>query len=89
MAIWQNVDNLYQMKKCVSAILFHCSNIPDPEKRQWYLRTDDSWCSDWNITKSPPSIKDEPEISKLFEGLCDTRLLTKCLHGKTQNANEG
>ena len=53
MAIRQNVDNLYQMKKCVSAILFHCLDIPDPEKRhKWCLRTDDSWCSYWNKTKS-------------------------------------
>ena len=72
--------------------MFHCSDIPDPEGRhKWCLRTEGSWCSYWNTSKEdknklnlPPNIKDEPEI----ESLMDRSLLSKCLHDKTQNANE-
>ena len=44
-AIRQNVNNLYQMKKCVWAVLFHNSNISDENVRhQFCPRTRDSWC---------------------------------------------
>jgi len=53
--------------------MFHCSDITPEEDRH-------RWC--------PPNIKDEPEIKSLFERLRDDTLLSKCLHGKTQNVNE-
>jgi len=96
LAIRQNTNSLYQMKKNVSAILYHCSDIkPDDERHKWCNRSPDSWCSYWNQKKKstcsfnlPESIKDEPEIKGLFERLRDEKLLKKCLHGKTQNVNE-
>ena len=99
LAIRQNTNNLYQMKKNVSAIMSHCSDIPDASVRhKWCPRTEDSWCSYWNTTTKskdhkcrlnlPPSIRNEPEIVKLFDRLRDDELLRKCLHGKTQNVNE-
>ena len=36
MAIRQNSDSLYAMKKSVVAILHHCSDISDNEKRHRY-----------------------------------------------------
>jgi hypothetical protein len=96
LAIRQNTGNIYHMVKNVSPILSHCSNIPDNAIRhKWCMRSDDSWCSYWNKDKQtknklnlPPNIKDEPEIKKLFDRLRDNSLLSKCLHGKTQNVNE-
>ena len=96
LAIRQNTNSLYQMKKNVSAILFHCSDIsPDEERHKWCPRTTDSWCSYWNTSKEvknklnlPSNIKDEKEVVELFDRLRDDSLLSKCLHGKTQNVNE-
>ena len=97
LAIRQNTSSLYQMKKCVGVIMLHCSDIPDPEERhKWCSRTEGPWCSYWNTSKDdkiklnlPPSIKDVPEIESLMDRLRDESLLSKCLHGKIQNVNEG
>ena len=94
--IRQNTNNIYQMKKNIGAILFHCSNIePAKERHKCCPRTKDSWCSYWNVAKKseiklnlPPNIKDEPEIAQFFDRLRDESLLSKRLHGKTQNVNE-
>ena len=52
-------------------------------------------CSYWNTSKEvknklnlPSNIKDEKEVVELFDRLRDDSLLSKCLHGKTQNVNE-
>jgi len=97
LAIRQNTHCLYQMKKNVSAILMHCSDIkPESERHKWCNRAPGSWCSFWHEKQQnskctfnlPESIKDELEIKNLFERLRDDSLLKKCLHGKTQNVNE-
>jgi len=96
LAIRQNTHSIFQMKKNVGALLIHCSDVkPVEERHKWCPRTEDSWCSYWNVKKNaemklnlPASIKDEPEIKHLFERLRDEALLSKCLHGKTQNVNE-
>ena len=37
------------MKKTIGAILHHCSDIEDPEKRHLYcLGSADSWCKYWS-----------------------------------------
>ena len=60
------------------------------------LRTEGSWCSHWNTSKDdkyelnlPSNVKDKPEIELLMDRLRDESLLSECLHGKTQNVNEG
>ena len=96
LAIRQNTGNLYQMKKNVGAILHHVSDIkPDEARHKWCPRTEDSWCTHWNQSKKqsnnlnlPPNIIEEPEIKQIFDRLRDDKLLSKCLHGKTQNVNE-
>ena len=32
MAIWQNTDNLYAMRKAVAAVLHHSTNDPDSDE---------------------------------------------------------
>ena len=45
MAIRQNVGDLYQMKKCVWAVLYHNCDISDENVRhQFCPRSKDSWC---------------------------------------------
>ena len=51
MAIRQNTDNIYQMKKAIRATLFHCSSIKDPAARhQFCPQKADGWCK-WQSDK--------------------------------------
>ena len=46
MAIRQNLDNVYSMKKSIIAILYHCSENDDQDDRHKFCpRSADSWCS--------------------------------------------
>ena len=96
--IRQNGDNLYVMKKSVGAILYHLTENNDNEERHKFCpRTVDSWCkyqSDKLTGKETYKIKvNLPTAIKtlilpIFQDLSKDELLCKCLHGKTQNANE-
>ena len=97
MSIRQNLNNLYAMKKCVWAILYHNTDICDEEMRhQFCPRTKDTWClyqSDKVTGKKykiklnlPLAVKNV--LSPIFMDLSDDKLLKKCLHGQTQNVNE-
>ena len=45
MVVRSNTGNLFAMKKGIAAILFHCSENIDDEKRHKYCpRTPDTWC---------------------------------------------
>ena len=89
---------VYQLRKAIGAVLFHCSDAPDLETRHRMCpRTKDSWCkyqadklNDTNTYKDKsgiPAIICE-KIKPVFTDLSDDKLLSKCLHGKTQNNNE-
>ena len=98
LAIRQNAGELYQMKKSVGAILYHLSqNENDEDRHKFCPPTKDSWCkfqSDKLTGKTtykkkvnlPKAIKDA--VMPTFKDLSKDELLTKCLHGQTQNANE-
>ena len=98
MAIRQNTGNLYKMKKCVWAVLYHNTAISDESERHKFCpREANSWCL-WQADKItgkesykaklslPLAIKSE--LLKIFRSLTDEQLLSRCLHGKTQNNNE-
>jgi len=98
MAIRDNKGDLYQMKKAVGAVLWHCTQFDDEAFRHRFCpRKEDSWCK-WQrdqITGStlykksinlPIWIHDI--IKPIFQELSSDELLSKCLQGKTQNANE-
>ena len=106
MIIRSNVGNLYQMKKGVAAILFHCSeyldsdNKPDNVQRHKYCPVGDkSWCK-WqkdqatgeNTYKAkiniPSAVRDLIKPVFSYEDLASDDLLSKCVHGQTQNVNE-
>ena len=86
------------MKKAVGAVLFHCTDIDNEEMRHRYCpSTRDSWCK-WqtdriNGTQHYTKRVDLPVAIKevlypIFKELSSDELLSKCLHGLTQNANE-
>lgn len=100
MAIRQNTDDIYKMKKAVAAVIHHLTNEQNLEMRHKYCpRSADSWCkyqSD-KITKEN-TYKEKISIDKAVSDLIapifshkdlgSETLLSKCLHGETQNVNE-
>ena len=97
-AIRENQGNLYQMKKAVGAILYHYTNLDDDEKRHQYCPRDaKSWCKFQKDKVAGTSTSKESInlplwihelIKPIFRDLSSEDLLSRCLHGKTQNANE-
>ena len=98
MAIRQNVGNLHAMRRAVGAVLYHCSDVQiDEQRHQFCPAGEGSWCK-WQSDKAtnkcqykkkvnlPLSIKDK--LFPIFQDLSSEQLLIKCLHGRTQNANE-
>ena len=99
LAIRRNTGSLYAMKKAVAAILWHCTNYKDEAFRHRFCpRTKDSWCK-WQLDKLNGTKLYKPHISlpkwihdiilPIFKDLSSNDLLSKCLHGETQNTNEG
>ena len=98
MVIRQNPERLFDMKKSIGAVLWHCSDITDPEARhQFCPKNLHSWCKYQSdkitgmstykpSTSLPVSIK--REIQKIFQDLSSDELLSRCLEGTTQNPNE-
>ena len=98
MSIRQNLSSLYSMKKSIVAMLFHCSehdNFDDQHK--FCPRNQESWCryqkdkvsgtSTYKVNIClPKAVKDS--LAPIFKDLSSDELLSKCLHGQTQNVNE-
>lgn len=98
MAIRQNVGQLYAMKKSVWATLYHNSDIKDENVRhQFCPRSKDSWClfqadkitgkTTYKKKLSLPVVIQEL-LTPIWRDLSNGELLSKCLHGYTQNNNE-
>ena len=98
LAIRENKNDLYGMKKAVWAILWHCTAFEDEEYRHRFCpRENTSWCKyhknkELNIPPKKCSVNISQEICNIikpiFTDLSSEDLLKKCLHGETQNANE-
>jgi len=98
LAIRNNTDNSYAMKKAVWAILFHRTEYQSPDFRHRYCPRDEStWCKYrydelHGTSKYDARINLPMWISDLlkptFIALSDEALLAKCVHGQTQNTNE-
>ena len=96
-AIRQNKGELYKMKKAVAAVLWHCTDIEETKRHRYCPRETNSWCK-WQrdqLTgkKTHRNSINIPEwshdiLQPVFQELSSDDLLSKCLHGKTQNANE-
>ena len=97
LAIRQNTDSLIKMRKAVGAVLYHSSEASTTEARHQFCDKDSEWCKMRQAEKAGESYVDKPglpvavreKIMPIFQQLSAPELLEKCLHGKTQNNNEG
>ena len=98
MAIRQNTNDLFAMRKSVIATLMHNTNFDDAETRHRYCpKRTDSWCKyQKDILTGGKTYKDHvnlpaainKEVEPSFKDLSSEALLSKCLDGLTQNNNE-
>ena len=92
-------NNVYELKKAIGAILYHLSEADsDDIQHRFCPQHPETWCAYQldilhnknNYKKSknllPKAVKEV--IKPIFMNLSGTDLLSKCLHGKTQNNNE-
>ncbi|GFT06574.1 uncharacterized protein TNCV_2643801 [Trichonephila clavipes] len=92
-----NVRNLSGLQQNVIAALFHCSSSVDKPKHGQCPIGKDSWCYYQRALSCGKKPKEKYKglsnevlnmIKPTYLELCTKELLTKCLHGKTQNSNE-
>ncbi|CAH3034541.1 unnamed protein product [Pocillopora meandrina] len=95
---WMVDIAVYAMKKNIIAILHHCVNSTDNAKQHRFCPPgDSSWCK-WQqdqATGTSTYKGDDclPEVfvetlKPTFVSLSDSKLLERCVRGKTQNPNE-
>ena len=98
LAIRQNRGKLYPMKKAVGAVLWHSTDFADERYQHRFCPPGpSSWCK-WKRNQGDSTKKYKQTIAipiwihellkPIFTELSNDELLKKCLHGKTQNANE-
>ena len=98
LAIHNNRNDLYGMKKAFGAILFHLTEMNDESSRHRFLpQTEVTWCKwQYDKLKGTNSYKSHISIPKwihdilkpIFMDLPSDTLLRKCLHDETQNTYE-
>ena len=96
-AVRSNIGDLEGMKKAISASLFH---VASSAKENWHVHCPDgesSWCqfkkdiaTGKNTYKPGQGLTQEiiMHVKPIFQDLSKDALLERCLHGRTQNANE-
>lgn len=96
-AIRANVGNLKSMQQNVIAALFHCASNSKKPMHGQCPPGENSWCFYQRcLAQKKPVCEKYPGlpqsvlniIKPVYMELCSKELLGKCLHGKTQNANE-
>ena len=90
-----NTGNLKEMKESILASLFHISSSADKECHDYCPKSTDSWCQyqrdQVNKTNlSGPGLSRDiiETIKPIYHDLTKDTVLSRCLHGVTQNANE-
>ncbi|GFY30392.1 uncharacterized protein TNCV_4066421 [Trichonephila clavipes] len=96
-AVHSNVGNLSGLQQNVIAALFHCSSSVEKPMHGQCPIGKESWCYYQRALSSGKKPKEKYKglsnellnmIKPTYLELCTKELLTKCLHGKTQNSNE-
>ncbi|GFU65217.1 uncharacterized protein TNCV_2134221 [Trichonephila clavipes] len=96
-AVRSNVENLSGLQQNVIVALFHCSSSVEKPMHGQCPIGKDSWCyyqRALSCGKKPnekyKGLSNEVlnTIKPTYLELCTKELLTKCLHGKTQNSNQ-
>ena len=95
MAIRSNVNNLQGMKSAVAAVLFH---VASTDANPWHDHCPDgadSWCrykidigTNECVHGKGLTMEIIKHVKPIVHDLQNDSLLSKCLHGKTQNQNE-
>ena len=98
MAVRGNVGNLQDMKTAIYAGLMHvCSSKANNYHWKYCPPGSDSWCSyqrdianhtNLHVPGYGLSVPVMLHVKKIFLNLSSDALLSRCLHGKTQNQNE-
>ena len=91
----QNVNKtVHQLKVAIGAVLYRSTGLENSESRHRFCPRDpDSWCKYWKDPNNYQEKKGMPLVihqlvKPNFLDLSNETLLSKCLHGKTQNTNE-
>lgn len=99
-AVKDNAHNVDNMKSAIYATLLHCSSSDKAPKHSKCPKGTESWCFYQRaiaLKKTPAlhkcmktKLSDEvvSKILPVYQRLASTELLSRCLSGKTQNANE-
>ncbi|GFY26179.1 uncharacterized protein TNCV_354951 [Trichonephila clavipes] len=93
-AVRSNVGNLTDMQQNVISALYHCaSSDKKPMHGQWGKKAGVIFSGGANGTKCSTKYAGLSndvlnKIKPVYLELCDKQILSKCLHGCTQNANE-
>ena len=93
MAIRSNTESLVKMVDTVLATLYHVASADENPKHSLCPSGNDAWCG-WQ--KDSATYKQQHGLptavvellEPIHEELTDLKLLSKCLHGKTQNPKE-
>ncbi|CAH2086449.1 unnamed protein product [Euphydryas editha] len=97
LAIRRNINSVEDMKKAIMATFQHMISTDDNPQHDNCPEGEDSWCK-WQQAKAlgtepePHPAPLHPDVQKeilpIYEDLSRDDLLTRCLGGHTQNANE-
>ncbi|GFY20291.1 uncharacterized protein TNCV_209231 [Trichonephila clavipes] len=96
-AIRSNVGNLSNMQTAVIAAFFYCCSTDKKPMHGQCPSGSDTWCKYQKAKQEGKLYKHRTAglpnavlntVKTTYMDLCDQSLLEKCLHGKTQNANE-
>ena len=98
MAIRNNVDHIHNMRKATGAVLYHSTDFKNQDYRHSMCpNNENSWCK-YQLDKINGTQKYKntinipvnifPFIKPIFQDLSKKELLSKRLHGQTQNTNK-
>ncbi|CAN7939170.1 unnamed protein product [Ixodes hexagonus] len=97
-AIRDNTDSLQNMRKAVWAIYFHKLSTDEKPNHGLFPNGPSSWCGyNRSLSEGNPETYSHRNslptavleaIKPVFQALSSPGLLSKCLHGRTQNTNE-
>ncbi|GFV22780.1 CCHC-type domain-containing protein [Trichonephila clavipes] len=96
-AIRSNIGNLKEMQRTVIAAFYHCCSGKSNTMHGQCPLGSEIWCAYQRAQSAGKVLYDKNaglpkniinKIKPTYLQLCDQNLLRKCLHGKTQNANE-
>ena len=99
LAIRSYNSSINEMKKAIGDVLYHCSEGTDSASRLRFCpRNEKTWCKYWQayiggtlatyIESKGIPVAIRSILRPIFDDFAKDELVTKCLHGATQNNNE-